>query len=513
LRLGRRELRDAQPNFAGGLNVAADRSALRPNELWRAEEIRLNEIGAATKRGGTQRIHAAALASGAPVRAGFSWLRAGVATEIVVCGGNVYKFVYGIPIVPTLIGAGINSTKQPSIVNFPNSSGVDTVFIADGGLLNSTDGTTLTPDIAGTPPCSVIFAYNRRLWGVGDPSNPDILYNSALDKGDTLGNVGAGGGASLIRTAGARDLMLGCALNAALALFHRSSLSRWTGFTQDDVAVQSGVQGFSPDTGSTAPHSLVMNEKIGVFLSDRGFYEISDEGIRAISAKIEPIVVSANHTTFDLVCGAHSRATRELLWYFPDVGIYCYNYRLINPDTGVGAWSGPWKGVFTSKGVYSMWSTMDAAGLPIVLVGGGDGFIRRMDAEGVVKDDVLSDGTGGSIITMAGTCARMFFKSPTHEKSFRRVWVTANLRGSGLFTVTLQCDTGSTSWTFPAATGGVWGVGTWGAPAKWGSVGTRTRKAELGGRGPYADLAFSDSGASSPAVSRIEVQGFDLNER
>jgi hypothetical protein len=45
--------------------------------------------------------------------------------------------------------------------------------------------------------------------------------------------------------------MLGAALNEALALIHRESISRWTGFTQDDIAVQSGVQGFAADVGGT----------------------------------------------------------------------------------------------------------------------------------------------------------------------------------------------------------------------------------------------------------------------
>jgi hypothetical protein len=62
-RLGRVELSDEQPNFSGGLNIASDRSKLRDNELWTAGEIRFTEFGGATKRGGTQRIHVAALAA------------------------------------------------------------------------------------------------------------------------------------------------------------------------------------------------------------------------------------------------------------------------------------------------------------------------------------------------------------------------------------------------------------------------------------------------------------------
>lgn len=514
MKVGRSELRDAQPNFSGGLNIASDRSKLAPHELWAANEIRFTELAGATKRGGTQRIHAAAIAVAA-IRGGFSWRRSGTggATEILACNGSIYKATYAIPCVPALIGAGIDAAAYPSFAQFPDSAGVDCVFIADGGQLNKTDGTTLTINIASTPNVSVIFTYNRRLYGCGDPANPDVLYFSALDKGDTLGIAGSGGGAALVRTAGARDLMLGAALNASLALIHRESISRWTGFTQDDIAVQSGVEGFSADVGGTAPRSLVMNEKVGVFLSARGFYEISEYGLRPIAGKIEPLISSLDHSFFNRVSGVNSRGTREMFWYLPDVGMYCYNYRLLDPNTGVGPWSGPWTGIFTSAVVHSIWQTLDASGLPIVLAGFGDGFVRRLDSPGVYKEDVLSDGTGGTAINMNGTCARMFFKTPTREKSFRKVFVTVNFRGSSAFGVSLQSGTGAASKAFPASTGGIWGRGKWGVPGKWGALGTVTRIADLSGRGPYADLLFSDNGNSNPVVSRIEVQGFDMGER
>jgi hypothetical protein len=514
-RLGRLELRDDQPNFSGGLNIASDRSKLRNNELWRADEIRFTELAGATKRGGTQRLHAAALAA-SPIRGGYSWRRSGTgaALDLAMCNGSLYKFTYAIPVVPALIGGGFNANAYPSFAAFPDAGGVDSVFVADGGALCKTDGAALTMRIAGTPNVGVLFTYNRRLYGCQDAANPDVLYFSALDNGDTLGNAAAGGGAALVRTAGARDIMLGAALGEALALIHRESISRWTGFTQDDIAVQSGVQGFSADVGGTSPRSLVMNEKVGAFLSDRGLYEISDGGLRPISSKIEPAIVGLDHTSFNRVAGVNSRSTRELLWYLPDVGIYCYNYRLLDPDTGVGAWSGPWKGIFTSAIVHSMWQTLDSQGVRIVLAGFGDGFIRRLDAPGVYKDDVLSDGSGGTAITMSGTCARMFFKSPTREKSFRRVWVTASLRGSSLLAIALQCETGAPDWTFPPTRGVSWGTGKWGVPGKWSSAASSvTRKADLSGRGTYADIVFTESGAGNPVIQRVEVQAFDMRER
>lgn len=520
--LGRKEYRDKQPDFSGGLNLVSDKSKVGPTELRTANEIRYTQLAAVVKRGGTQRIHAAALAA-APVRGGFSWRRSGtgVALDLIVCNGSLYFATYAIPVTPTLIAAGLSVTTYPSFAAFPNAAGADRVYIADGGQLLSTDGVALSARIVGTPNVSTVFSYNRRLYGCGDSANPDILYFSALDNGDTLGNTPSGGGAALVRTAGARDLQVGAALNSSLALLHRESISRWTGFTQDDIAVQSGVEGFSADVGGTAPRSLVMNEKVGAFLSERGFYEISDGmanfapgGLRPISAKIEPLIVGLDHSQFGRVCGVNSRSTRELLWYLPDIGIYCYNYRLLNKDTSVGVWSGPWGGIFTSAVVHSMWQTLDSTGARIVLAGFGDGFVRRLDAPSIILDDVLSDGTGGTSLTMSGTCARMWFKTPTREKSYRRVWVTANLKGASTFSVSLQCETGAATQVLPAVRGGIWGKPSkWGAPTKWGGLGASTRKVDLAGRGPWADIVFTETGGSTPSVSKVEVQGFDMSER
>ncbi len=53
--MAREKLVDQQPAMVGGLNDVSDDSALQPDQLRRATNLRLTDYGAATKRGGTQR--------------------------------------------------------------------------------------------------------------------------------------------------------------------------------------------------------------------------------------------------------------------------------------------------------------------------------------------------------------------------------------------------------------------------------------------------------------------------
>jgi hypothetical protein len=54
--MARPALLDTQPRMDGGLNSVSDEAALAPNQMRRAENARLTDFGAVTKRGGTRRV-------------------------------------------------------------------------------------------------------------------------------------------------------------------------------------------------------------------------------------------------------------------------------------------------------------------------------------------------------------------------------------------------------------------------------------------------------------------------
>ena len=149
--MARERLGDQQPGMAGGLNSVSDESALQPNQLRRAVNMRLTEFGAATKRGGTRHTSSAVLSAN-PVLNGFTWRKDSGSPEILaVSNGTLYTTAYGaFPWTWTAESGTLSTTVSPSFAKFRDGTGADVVYIGDGGLLNKWDGTTLTTDIAGT---------------------------------------------------------------------------------------------------------------------------------------------------------------------------------------------------------------------------------------------------------------------------------------------------------------------------------------------------------------------------
>ena len=495
---------DAQPNWAGGLNTTADDSELAENECRRASEGRLTEFGAITRRLGTQRTHASAIGSGNIVRGGYSWQYGSTVQQLAISNGVLNTGTYAIPMTWNAEAGSVSTIAVPSFAAFYETA-AEACYIADGGLLNKWDGTTFTNNIAGTPAVTQIAVYNLRLFGCGASAAPQSLYWSALSNGDTLGNAGSGGGVAIVRTFAQQDLTGLLPLGSSLLLLHRAGISRFTGWSQDDIDIDGGTQGVSADVGTLAPRTGIAVENFGYILSDRGIYRITESGVERISQKIESVIAGLDQTKFPRAFSVHNRARREVLFYLPDIGIYAYNYRL-------DAWSGPWTGKFTSKVTHSMWSTLDATSAPIWLWGGSDGFVRRGDAPSIYLDDVLSDGTGGSSYTLAAQAHRFYFGDPISEKSLRFAYVQSNLRGSANAAVEWSTGTGAGSKTLSASNYPIWGSGTWGTFI-WGGAGSDAQRVQVHGRGNYADFTFSDSGSVESVCARLEAQAFDMTRR
>lgn len=495
---------DGQSSFAGGLNTNADESQLAPNELRQASNARLTEFGGVSKRLGTQRLHSSALSAN-PIRGGFGWVRPSAVQQLVACNGTVYYGTYGIPMTWTSTTGAISSTAFPTFTGFYDG-GANVCYIADGGALNKWDGTNFTANIGGTPNVKYIATYNLRLFGAGDSANPETLYFSGLSNGDTLNDTGNGGGAAIVRTFANQDITGLMPIGSSLMIFHRTGISRFTGWSQDDISINTGTQGVAADVGTIAPRSLVSVENVGFFLSDRGFYQVTEYGVEPISTKIEDVIHQLDQTVFDRVCSGHNKAKREVWFYLPDIGVYCYNYRL-------QAWSGPFTGIFTSSPTYSMWQTSDDTASPILLFGGNDGFIRRADASAKYKDDYLSDSTGGTSFTLIAQCHRLFIGGDdVDENSLRYIYVNTNLRGSQTAAVKWVTSTVTDSATLSSTAFSSWGTGTWGA-GTWGGLGSLTQRVQAYGRGTFVDITITDDGNAESVFSRIQVEAFAMGRR
>lgn len=503
--MSRTVLSDAQGDFRGGLNLTADPLQLAPNEVRRADEAVLTEYGGITKRLGTQRLNNSVLhATG--VQNGFAWLKDdGTQQLLAVANGTLYTASYGLGNAWTSQSGSLATTGAPSFASFRAGSS-EVVYIADGGTpgLNKWNGTTLTTNIASTPAVTQLAVYNQRLFGVA--GNNQTIYWSALNNGDSLGLAGSGGGEAIIRTFGDQNIVGIAPFGSSLLVFHVSGISRFTGLTQDDIAIASGAQGVTGDVGAIAPRSIVSTERGVFFLSDRGFFVCNETTVENISLKIQRVVQDLNLSQSTNVVGIHVRATKEVLYYLPSVGVYRYNYAL-------GAWTGPCVGGLVSPATTAYWEAQDAEKQPIVLMGDASGYVKQTDAPAIYKDNAAVNGTGGTAYTFAVQCRRLYAGDPAGTKSFKWLYLLTALRGANQAGVQYTSQLGGGTATLSASgSTGAWGIGTWGSGV-WSLSTTTPVRVPIDAQGPYLDVLLTDGSTTTSLWSRVELEAFDYGRR
>lgn len=503
--------RDAQADFRGGLNLAADPLQLANNEVRQADEAVLTEYGGITKRFGSQKLHNSAIAASYGIQNGFAWFKNdGTQQLLAVTNGTLYTAPYSIGTTWTARTGALATSGAPSFAAFRDGAG-EVVYIADGGELNKWNGTAVTANITGTPTATVLCVYNQRLFGVTGTNQ--TLYWSAINNGDSLGLAGSGGGSAIIRTFSDQTLTGLAAFRSSLLVFHTSGISRFTGLTQDDIVISAGTQGVTSDVGTVAPRSIVQTEQGVYFLSDRGFFVATESEVQPISFRLDPLVRDLNLSQATGVIGVQSRATKEVLWYLPAVGILRYNYAL-------GAWSGPCAGGYLSPVTTALFEAQDADKQPIVLAGDATGIVKHADKANVHRDNVAVDGTGGTPYTFVVACRRLYAGDPSNIKSFKWAYLMTDLRGASTAGVTWSSTNGGGTYTI-AGSGGdaTWDVTlTWPNPPQAGDVwpegtGTQPLRVPIGAQGQYLDLTITDSSSAASLWSRVELEGFDYGRR
>ena len=495
----------------GGLNDVSDDIALQSNQLRRTVNARLTEYGAATKRGGTQRASSNPLAN-APIVNGFTWTKDDGTQEILAIANNLlFTSAFGsFPWTWTSQTGGLSASVNPTFAKFIDGAGNDVVYIADGGALNKWNGTALTTNIAGTTSCTRIAVHNQRLWGIGDPAFPESVFYSALNNGDTLGNGALGGGQIVVRTFGDEAIVGLASINTSLLLFHRRGISRITGYGQDDITV--APQAVTADVGTIAAGSIVASGNVAYFVSERGLFicneaEVSPIGTESRPDPLLPIVRLLSSNQFEKIRAVLNRGTKELWVTMPEYGCFVYN-------TVLNAWAGPWDGAYISPGTTSLFETLNAAGLPVVLRGDESGWVSLCDAPGTFLDNVSANDTGGSRYAMTLQFHRLYCDDDALAKALRFGYLTAKLNGSNETRVEWSTGTTSGSWTLPQSLDETWGAAgtTWGTGV-WGGSGSLSYRVQMGGTGYYVDVSVIDSGAALPVFSRFTLEAFALSRR
>lgn len=510
--MARRVLQDAQPAMVGGLNSVSDESALQPDQLRRAVNLRLTEYGAATKRGGTKRTSTAELSASDPVLNGFTWRKDSGTPEILaVCDGSLFTTAYGaFPWTWTQETGALSTTVSPSFVKFRDSGGNDVVYIGDGGLLNKWDGSTLTTNIAGTVGATNLAVHNERLWSCGCGVAPSSIFYSDLNNGDTLANAAQGGGEIIVRTF-ADEVVVGIAsINTSLLVFHRRGISRITGFGQDDITASPA--GVTSDVGTIAKGSIVAYNNVAYFISERGLYRCNEAEVAPVGTPVKPdpilpLIRSLSSTEFDKIRCVLNRGTKELWISIPNNG--CYQYHTV-----LDAWSGPWDGGYVDPDTTCLFETLNDTGLPVILKGDANGWVTLCDAPSVFVDNQLADGTGGVRYAMTAQLHRLYCGDDAEAKSLRWGYLTAALKGSDQCRVEWNTGASFGSFSLPPSTDETWGGSgtTWGS-GTWGGVGSQSYRIPMGGSGYYIDINLIDSGEALPVFSRFQLETFALGRR
>jgi len=507
----RERVADSQPRMDGGLNSISSDEVLLPNQLRRATNARLTEFGAIQKRGGTQRT-AAALSGTGGVRNGFAWRQDSGSIEfLAVAGSTLYTSAYGsLPWTWTAESGTLSSTETPYFARFRDSGGNEVVYIGDGGLLNKWDGTTLTTDIAGTIGSKKIVVHNERLWSCGCGVNPQSIFYSALNNGDTLGNGGSGGGEIIVRTFGDETVIGLASINTSLLIFHRQGISRLTGYGQSDIQVQ--PEGVSSDVGTISAGSIVAVENVAYFVSERGLYRCNESEVAPVSSQetpdpLLPLIRQLSASDFGNIRAVLNRATREILISVPNYGLYVYH-------TTLNAWTGPWDTGWVSPATTALWEAYDSNELPIVLRGDDSGYVSIVDAPNVFVDNLNADGTGGERYAMEARFHRLYCGDQALSKSLRWGYLQVDLAGSDQAKVEWRTGQYINSFELPASTSSTWGgFGTSWGTGTWGGGGKVSYRIPMGGSGYYIDVSFVDSGQALPVVSSFQIEAFALGRR
>jgi len=527
---------DTQTGFTG-LNTTADPAHIGPTEITIAANAKFTLFGGVTPRNGTQRMHSAPFAG--PVQGIYVWPTPGgssIPSLCVVAANTLYLAPLVIagsgPVTLNFTAAsggpfGAPTSGTVRLAGFTDGS-AECLYIADSSnLWKYTAATNTVAKLASPPALASVTVQNRRLFGITAASQS--LYWSSLDSGDDCGvpSVPGAGGNTVIRTFGESVLTALHAYGPGLVIGHAHGLSTFTGWSQNDIAIQTGTASLSAAIGPVGAASILNVESFAVLAANQGAYVVTPFGfLQQISKPIEslwpsPALVNQLSTVAAGLGTIYTTLlhdeTQHTVYFVGarDYGspILVYNYR-------TQGWSGPWTfawtNPFTFSGIGCAAGGYDTTRRWWNFVGCSDGFVRALDVPGLGQDDVLSNGTGGTPYTMQVRTRPLFGADPQsgapladREKAWRWVDVQAQLVNPASSQVTAT--------TYP--TEGVATTVPNDRPAfnNQPDSSPRTYRVQTGGRGQAVVVDITDTPVNNPSGQNvymgIRTIGFDYGRR
>lgn len=511
----RANISDSQPSFSGGLNTVSNDYTVAEDQMRRSDNFRLNDYGAATKRGGSQRT-AAALAA-ASVVAGYSWRQSSSTTyTLAMCNGHLFTTTYGtFPLTWTDQSGSFTAGAATSFSGFRDAS-ANVVYIATGAALRKWDGTTLT-SLANPVHAGGVCVYHDRLWGWGVSGTLDSVYYSNLSDaastigGDSLGYAPSSGGQIVVRTFGQQDIVACATVNTSLLIWHRRGISRITGYGNSDITVS--PEAVTADVGLVGQGAICVYDNIAYFVSERGVYSGNEMSVAPLDTPDKPdpvraIIPTLSATNLAAIVCSYNRQKHEVWVQVPGIGIYLYH-------TVLKSWSGPFVDGYLTPDTTALFEAIDTTGSPIMLRGDASGFVSMCDSMTFFLDNVTSTGSAGTAYTGVLQSHRMFCGNATRANAYRWIFLLCQPNSSQSINVAWNTLTDAGSFDLPASAGGLaWGSDStsWGA-GSWGAGGQAPFYIPCAGTGPFIDVIISDSGMGASQYATIDVTGWGLGQR
>jgi hypothetical protein len=422
------KVRDGVTDFRGGMRSVGDVRDKDAHEAAFLQNWRVDPSGGLVVRDGSRLLSATAIGAPSTVRGLFYWQQA-TASDMTLAAANGHVYYTtddGPPATWTDAGAGLNANSSVTFAAFRDSTG-ERVYIADGGQLNKFDGFAVTSDIASTPSVDQVIVYNRRLFGFSGQT----LYWSALDDGDTLGIAASGGGEAVIRTFGGGNIVGLAVVGRTLFILHEAGVSRFSGWTQDDIDIESGASAVSNPVGAFDVGGIVSFGGYAYFVgADSRVYRVGEAGgVELISEKI----------TLEFPGGAATSTAypkyQEIWFYSAGVGnpIYVYNVLL-------GAW---YTFALPSSTSYSAMASVPKNNNDesTVMVGDAGGRVFFFGQTAPVDGTSAAAGTGGSAIVCQVDSRPLDFGDASLVKAMRFGYLGSSAHSGFAFSLVDETET------------------------------------------------------------------------
>jgi len=330
------------------------------------------------------------------------------------------------------------------------------LYFSSGGHLWVWDGTTTLTQLDptnGAPAANALIAYHTRAFAT-QTSTPKTLFWSKIGDPTTWTPLTKADGGFAVT-----DFLTGNALvsfeviGSSLLMGTKDSVMRFTGHASDDIVISQDTEGITTDVGVVGPYAIKRFENVCAFLSERGPYAATETYADPMGEQLNPDWFSLDTVNLGTSAIEYHRGRKELWFLVPRTSDGGSNKTLFIQSVRLQSWQGPWAYSF---GMTSLCKYTDISGIPNILSGGTDGFIRIMDVQTTsstttVLDDVLFDGTGGNAVTMTVEFPVLHFGSPGLKKALKWLLLQGDLPASSSPVIKIAFDSsGFTSFPFVA---------------------------------------------------------------